>query len=238
VNSRCLELLCCPMCQGVLKLEVLKQAEDVQEGLFTCIMCGRIYPLINGIPRLLPDALAHLVPVYHKEFFRRYGTIMAPFLDRCITRENHDWFAAQCRTVRSYSYQWCKFKEMIPDWEAVFSKSIAPIEPKFFHGKLGLDAGCGFGRSLYYAGSYGAEMIGMDLSESVEAASENTRHLPNVHLIQADIFHLPLRYERHRITSASGIGGYSDLFHRIKLGWRNGRLPVICIKEICESYTQ
>src|SRR5439155_8642301 len=78
-------------------------------------------------------------------------------------------------------------------WKQVFLDSIRPIEPAFFRGRLGLDAGCGFGRSLYYAASYGAEMIGMDLSEAVEAARGNTRHLPNVHLIQADIFHPPIR---------------------------------------------
>ncbi len=82
---------------------------------------------------------------------------------------------------------------MLPNWEEVFRQCIVPIEPGFFRGKLGLDAGCGFGRSHYYAASYGAEMIGIDLSGAVETARENTRHLPNVHVIQADIFHPPLR---------------------------------------------
>ena len=193
MNTKILDLLCCPMCRGPLRLEVLSQAEEVQEGVFLCVNCGRSYPLINGIPRLLPDAFAHLMPLYHKEFFCRNKTAMASFLARCEERHGHEWWVTGARTFSSYSYQWRKFKEMLPNWEEVFSRSIAPIEPDFFRGKVGLDAGCGFGRSLFYAASCGAEVIGMDLSEAVEAARENTRHLSNVHLIQADVFHSPLR---------------------------------------------
>jgi len=36
-------------------------------------------------------------------------------------------------------------------------------------------------------------MIGLDLSEAIEAARENTRHLPNVHLVQGDIVHPPIQ---------------------------------------------
>ena len=96
---------------------------------------------------------------------------MASFLARCAPATGH-WWAAERRTVKSYSYQWRKFREMLPHWEEVFRWSIAPIEPAFLRGKVGLDAGCGFGRSLYYAASHGAEVIGLDLSEAVEAARE------------------------------------------------------------------
>lgn len=181
------------MCGGSLGLEILKQDEEVQEGILDCARCGRIYPVINGIPRLLPDALVHLVPAFHKEFFRKNRARLASFLARGAERDEYDWWAVEERTLGSYSYQWRKFKEMFPEWEEVFLRSIAPIEPSFFRGKLGLDAGCGFGRSLYYAAFYEAEIIGMDLSEAVEAARENTRRFPNVHVIQADIFHPPLR---------------------------------------------
>ena len=74
-----------------------------------------------------------------------------------------------------------------------FLNYIYPVKPQFFEGKIGLDAGCGFGRHLFYAAEFGAEMIGVDLSEAVEAAYRNTKHLPNVHIIQADIYNLSFR---------------------------------------------
>lgn len=194
MKHRLLDLLCCPMCHGGLLLDTFFRAAEIEEGALTCGHCGRLFPVINGIPRLLPDALAHVVPAFHPDFFHRHANTMAPYLERCDrSYRRRGWWQAEHRTVISYSYQWRKFRDMFSEWERVFQDAIRPVEPSFFLGKLGLDAGCGFGRSLYYAASYGAEMIGVDLSEAVEAASENTRHLPGVHVIQADLYCLPLK---------------------------------------------
>jgi uncharacterized protein YbaR (Trm112 family) len=194
VKKALLDWLCCPMCREALSLEVLEARDDVESGSLRCAGCGRIYPVIGGIPRLLPDALAHLVPPMHEAFFRRHASVMAPFLARCRADLPQDpSAAAKRRTLQSYSYQWRKFKEMFPHWEEIFQWSVAPITPEFFRGRVGLDAGCGYGRSLYYAASYGAQVIGLDLSEAVEAARENTRHLPGAHVVQGDIFQPPIR---------------------------------------------
>ncbi|MBI2495601.1 MAG: methyltransferase domain-containing protein [Candidatus Omnitrophica bacterium] len=187
-----LDLICCPVCHGVFGLEVFVEASEIEEGRLTCQRCSRVFPIINGIPRLLPDPLAHLSPPYHRDFFQRYAQPMAPFLARCAQPQQDRWWQAERRTLKSYSYQWRTFKQMLPHWEQIFRDSIHPIDPAFFRGKVGLDAGCGFGRSLHYAATYGAEVIGMDLSEAVEAARENTRQLPTIHLIQGDIFHPPI----------------------------------------------
>ena len=62
-------------------------------------------------------------------------------------------------------------------------------------GRWVVDAGCGSGRFAEIAASYGAEVIGIDLSSAVDAAAENLRSWPNAHVIQADITRLPLRKE-------------------------------------------
>ena len=173
-------------------MQVLVEADEIEEGVLTCTGCGRVFPIVNGIPRLLPDALAHQVVRYHREFFARRRDIMAPFLARAGSVPDDRWWSAERRTVVSYSYQWRKFNQMFPQWEQVFLDSIKPLTPAFFPGKVGLDAGCGFGRSLRYSASYGAEMIGLDLSEAIEAARETTRGMDNVHLVQGDIFHPPI----------------------------------------------
>jgi SAM-dependent methyltransferase len=58
-----------------------------------------------------------------------------------------------------------------------------------------VDAGCGSGRFTEIAASYGAEVLAVDLSSAVDAAHANLGHLPNVHLVQADIRALPFRPE-------------------------------------------
>jgi SAM-dependent methyltransferase len=59
--------------------------------------------------------------------------------------------------------------------------------------KLLLDAGCGMGRYTEVAASVGATVIGFDLSYSIDSCYENLGNLENVHLVQADIFHLPFK---------------------------------------------
>lgn len=197
MKPRLLEWLCCPQCQGVLTLEAFdgNRERHIEEGALHCGTCARQFPIIGGIPRMLPDPLAEAVVRFHPAFFQRYACEMVPYLASCRVdgQGPRRWWRAERRTVTSYSYQWRKFKQMRPQWERVFLDSIRPVEPAFFARKVGLDAGCGFGRSLYYAASYGAEVIGVDLSEAVEAARENTRGLSNVHLIQADLYQLPLK---------------------------------------------
>lgn len=187
--------LVCPSCRFRLRLQPFAgSGDEVDAGKLVCGGCERIYPIIGGIPRLLPDPLIPLLRASHRGFFRQYSRYF-PTKDNeeFVGQASVGWWHVEAKTFRSYSYQWRKFNEMFPHCEQVFLDLIRPVERGFFRGKLGLDAGCGFGRSLYYAATYGAEVIGVDLSEAVEAARENTRHLPNVHLIQADIFHLPLR---------------------------------------------
>ncbi len=51
-----LNILCCPICKGDLKLEVSKEENgEILEGTLTCKKCGRTYEIIDGIPNLLPE---------------------------------------------------------------------------------------------------------------------------------------------------------------------------------------
>jgi len=227
MRSASLEWLRCPECdgEGELDLEPFGGAEaDVEEGALRCRRCARVFPIINGIPRMLPDALAHVVVGYHQAFFARHADAMRAYVERASQRVDNRWWRAERRTVGSYSYQWRKFKQMFPEWEQVFLDSIQPIAPSFFRGRVGLDGGCGFGRSLYYSASYGATMIGLDLSEAVEAARENTRHLPYVHLVQGDIFNPPVRRRSLDFVYSIGVlhhlpdpkGGFLSLSRLLK----------------------
>lgn len=50
--------LCCPDCKAPLKLKA--EAENPQEilsGTLTCAKCATAFPIVDGIPHLLPKAL-------------------------------------------------------------------------------------------------------------------------------------------------------------------------------------
>ncbi len=110
---------------------------------------------------------------------------------RMLSRELPDDKRA---TADAFGYEWTHFTEMTEQYEAQFLDWIDPVEKSFFAGKVVLDAGCGKGRHLYLAARFGAsDAIGIDLSQAVEVAYRHTRSLPNAHVVQADIYHLPFR---------------------------------------------
>ena len=95
-------------------------------------------------------------------------------------------------TARAFGYEWTHYSTLAEADEAEFLSWIAPLTPDAFVDRVVLDAGCGKGRHIVLAARFGArEVVGIDLSDAVDAAYRNTRHLPNVHVVQADIFNLP-----------------------------------------------
>jgi len=109
------------------------------------------------------------------------------------------------RTRKSFGYQWTVFSEMSCDFEQNFLNYIYPVDKQFFRDKLGLDAGCGFGRHIYFAAKYGASMVGMDFSRAIESTRKNTRGLKNVNLVQADIYRPPFREKAFDFVYSIGV---------------------------------
>jgi SAM-dependent methyltransferase len=135
---------------------------EILEGSLTCKSCGQEYPIRKGVPRMTTGPLPEEVQ----------------------------------QTVDGFGWEWNMFNEQIQDTymtdKAHFLDFIYPTTDDFFEGKLVLDAGCGMGRFLKLGAGFGSsEIIGVDLSHSVEAAYRNTRALPNAHVVKADISNLP-----------------------------------------------
>jgi len=78
-----------------------------------------------------------------------------------------------------------------------------PLEE--LHGKLVLDIGCGSGRFAEVALRYGATVVGIDLSLAVDAAYKNIGRHPNMHILQADVFKLPLKREVFDVIYSIGV---------------------------------
>ncbi len=108
-------------------------------------------------------------------------------------RTNENITDIKKRTIRSFSYEWKNFPKLYKEYKDQFLDWIYPIESDFFRNKLVLDAGCGLGRHAYYAAEFGAEVVGLDISEAVEVAHENTRSFSKVHIVRGDIYYPPLR---------------------------------------------
>ncbi|MFQ6082107.1 MAG: methyltransferase domain-containing protein [Candidatus Aminicenantia bacterium] len=103
-----------------------------------------------------------------------------------------DYFLKE-RTKKNFAFSWRKFANIYQD-PRDFLNWIYPKNKYFFKDKIVLDAGCGTGKHALFASRFGAkEVIAFDLSNSVEVAFDLTLPAKNVHIIQADIYHLPFK---------------------------------------------
>lgn len=186
MRARLFELLRCPLCGGKLTTTAfVGDEEQMVEGVLRC-GCGASFPVVNTIPRMLPDPWA-LFYDFAGRHADRLGSVVAPTAPRPAA----DFERLQARTQQSFSYQWTRFGKMVCEFTENFWNYLWPATPALFRGRLGLDAGCGFGRHIFHAAACGAEMVGMDFSRAIDSAYENTRRMPNVHLVQGDIYAPP-----------------------------------------------
>jgi len=160
MKSHLLDYLVCARCHGDLSLNVQDQRSDgeIITGTLVCTSCSHVYPVIRGVPRMVPMQLEE----------------------------------EKQETAAAFGWQWQEFTEIHKEYREQFLDWIKPFQPEFFRDKIVLDAGCGIGRHAYWASQFGAKaVIGVDLSAAVETAYRDIGDLPNVHIVQADIFHLP-----------------------------------------------
>jgi SAM-dependent methyltransferase len=153
-------------------------------GSLVCFTCFEKFPILNGIPRLLPKAALGGSRSSHG-----------------VRNRSH---RLQWQTAESFAFEWTHFSEMYPEWESNFRDYMFPHVPESFPGKRILDAGCGMGRHAYYAARYGAEVWAVDIGEAVEVAAQNTQGT-GARVLQADLNHLPFREQSFDLVYALGV---------------------------------
>ena len=110
-------------------------------------------------------------------------------------------FVAEDNYAVSFGFQWNLFK-----YEQIDAKANVDLSENRFYSETGwtskwlsgkwiLDAGCGSGRFLDIASRSTCEVVGVDISNAVDAAAVTMRGRPNVHLVQASIYELPFKSE-------------------------------------------
>jgi len=108
-------------------------------------------------------------------------------------------FVSTDKYVESFSFEWTIHKKTQLDSATGRTESKdtfvekTGIELEKLRDKIVLDAGCGMGRFMEVVQPYAKEVIGVDLSFAVDSAYENLKKFDNVHIIQADVFNLPLK---------------------------------------------
>jgi SAM-dependent methyltransferase/uncharacterized protein YbaR (Trm112 family) len=231
MRYRLLNFLVCPLCGMPLQLTVFEEAQRAQpagmsaepvsqslsaardsgrdascedcaqgeiiHGLLRC-SCGRLFPIVHGVPVMLPEdsgPLHKLHDSYPDRFEVPAHCLGSP---ASVSREGK-------KTEERFGYEWMRYPACFDEEERGIFFEETQLAPDEFAGRLTLDAGCGMGRFTRVAGAQGGEVIGVDLSESVYRARELTEHMPNVHIVRADLMRLPFRKASFDIIYSLGV---------------------------------
>lgn len=158
-----LQYLACPSCNGDLNLNSIS-AEDGIEVMTGELQCASCDQTFPVV-RGVPR-------------FADLGTVEA---EKQATAESFGW------SWQQFAHDDAKYEQQFLDW-------IAPVQREFFNGKVVLEGGCGKGRHTRRIAGWGVkDIVAVDLSAAVEVAFAATRGVENAHVIQADIFRLPLK---------------------------------------------
>lgn len=190
-------------------------SRDVSSGLLNCGNCALAYPIVNGVPRLVRSALEDYNPFFLEN--RRsidqldLGENMSEKLGKLeptvFDRRSNESFSLQWDVYQYKDKTW--FKDDVNLRRREFLQSM-DLEADDLRQTLLLDAGCGNGRLTASMADYEAEVVGMDLSTSVDRANLN-RHAvageraPFVHFVQGNILEPPLAEEAFDHIHTSGV---------------------------------
>lgn len=163
MKERLLDYLACPACGNALELRSVAEKDGIEI----------ISAELGCAPCQSSFAIVRGIP--------RFADLENIEADKQATADKFGW------SWQEFSHEDEKYDEEFLGW-------IAPVRPEFFKDKVVLEGGCGKGRHTRRVAGWGArDIVAVDLSAAVEVAFESTRELENAHIIQADIYHLPLR---------------------------------------------
>lgn len=164
MQSALVSLLACPKCRGDLRLEDVSTTDHAGDVLDGTLCCT------GGCSAKYPVVAG---------------------IPRFVPAENY---------AASFGYQWNEFRVEQIDPASGISQSERRFwsetawDPAGLRGKWILDAGCGAGRFLEVVSrDKDVNVVGVDISNAVDAARKTLGGRRNLHLVQASIYDLPFR---------------------------------------------
>jgi SAM-dependent methyltransferase/uncharacterized protein YbaR (Trm112 family) len=191
LNSRFAGALRCPRCGDAFAIDAESDASGDRS--ISCAR-GHAFPLIAGIPRLLPAATLSSVVAQHPAFFAKFPELRPTSTDAA---------SDSVRTQRAFGDEWQRFPELHEVHKRIFDWYFDGPEPVRWQGLEVLDAGCGMGRWLHFARLAGAEIVGIDVSAAIDVAA--AREGDAAEFVQADLRHPPFAPESFDLVYCLGV---------------------------------
>lgn len=163
--------LTCPQCGATMMyVPGTHQGEgDISQGTLLCNDGVHAYAIDKGVPILVPPGTSEGQTQVAEAFARKWDMIPNYGHDTATRDFQREWYLQR--------FGWGtidRLKQFLEQKERV------------------LDVGCGLGRDVkLYAESTKGTVFGVDISDGVMLTQEKLGHLPNVHIIKADMTRLP-----------------------------------------------
>lgn len=195
MQPRLLDFVACPDCRShelrlgeTQELREKKGQTDIEEGFIVCSGCGEIYPIREGIARMLPSDL-------RQSSCEEYGERVEGILR---TARGYDIHHLRTQTGPSQDKAVPPHRATHPDLVRRYFRDYLSLEARDLQslvGQIVLDAGCGDGRFMPVVHESGAtDVVGVDVSiGGLLHARRLFNDVEGLHLIQGDITRPPLR---------------------------------------------
>jgi uncharacterized protein YbaR (Trm112 family)/ubiquinone/menaquinone biosynthesis C-methylase UbiE len=199
---------------------------EVLEGALYTADRLHVYPIVGGIPRLLPpDVAQHPAAIEHYRV--RLGGSRAPAVEGAMDRQ---WKQILDHNIESYTLQWSEFDYSETTWGFTIEERFEMIQDELgIRGQLGeltgkrhVDAACGNGTLALRTAEIGLEVVAFDQSHSIERAYAFAREkgLPQrgiVHFVQGNLVAPPVRPGAfHTLYSGGAIHMTPDFEHTLR----------------------
>lgn len=178
----------------------------IDAGVLACDGCMSFYPIMHGLPILVP----YTTPI-HNEFAVKFAELLRGFPEYRFP------VAPPVRgeqfVMSSFSKEWLEYDYDGVIWDLSYEdherRFLAEIGPRALeHGQQGvfLEIGCGLGLTTFFASkNLRCDAIGVDLSLASLRASTHFRSNPFLHFVQASAFSLPLKKSFADVVYTHGV---------------------------------
>lgn len=217
-----LDYLKCPLSSSNLRLIILESSkikEDIiiDSGLLISDSNDLyIYPIINGIPRLLIDSI-----LLYKDYILKYKDLLPHNIYDKIKVLKPNVLKNQSAHFnhirKSFSVEWENLSENDRAWGRSVDLRLKEflkrldINEDDLNSKRILDAGCGHGEIEFALSKFKIDLIALDISNSIDdiknryEMNASIEKKAKIHFIQADISQLPLKDELFNYIFSDGV---------------------------------
>jgi SAM-dependent methyltransferase/uncharacterized protein YbaR (Trm112 family) len=201
----------------LLRIDPASVECDVQTGVLLNPRLKILYPILNGVPRMLTFPVA-----VHQHFLQNHGDRIRRECEgyRCPDGEATP---GEQDVLRTFSSEWVNY-----DWneDAYWDRPAAEIYKVMdfmldldghpVSGKKVLEVGIGIGGiANHIAEAHRCELVGIDLSYSVDPAQRCFgRRNPFFHVVQASAFKPPFRDETFDLVYSQGVLHHTYCTHK------------------------